>query len=198
MEPARLPITKVAQLLSLNPWTLRRKAYKGEIPCIVSDTGRRYIPTWWVKTQLGEEPQTGVRCALYARESSSENKVALQTQLEGLREYARAKGYQIVHEVVEFASGINDDRRKLRQLLLRRDFDILIIEHKDRLTRFGFRWFELLCPFRIEVINLSGDDTHDLMEDLVAILTSFAARLYGKRRGRRKTEAVIRALKEDP
>jgi len=53
-----------------------------------------------------------------------------------------------------------------------------------------------LCPFKIEVINLAANDTSDLMEDLMIILTSFAARLYGQRRGRQKTAAAIKALQE--
>ena len=72
----------------------------------------------------------------------------------------------------------------------------MLIEHKDRLSRFGFNWFKALCPFQIEVVNQAENDTHDLMEDLVAILTSFSARLYGQRRGRKKTEAAIKAIKE--
>jgi predicted site-specific integrase-resolvase len=73
---------------------------------------------------------------------------------------------------------------------------ILLVENKDRLTRFGFRWFELLCPFKIEVVNLADNTVNDLMEDLIAILTSFAARLYGQRGGRKKTKAAIKALQE--
>jgi len=98
--------------------------------------------------------------------------------------------------VKEVASGVNDNRPKLKALLGKRDFDILLVEHKDRLTRFGFGWFESLCPFQLEVVNVAESDTHDLMEDLVAILTSFSARLYGQRRGRKKTEAAIKALEE--
>lgn len=98
--------------------------------------------------------------------------------------------------VTEFGSGVNDDRKRLTALLQKRDFDVLLVEHKDRLSRFGFRWFEVLAPFQIEVVNLADNATNDLMEDLVAILTSFSARLYGQRRGRKRTEAAIRALKE--
>lgn len=144
---------------------------------------------------MGGSSAHGVQCALYARESSSENKAALLSQMSGLTQFAIAKGYVILHSVSEVGSGLNDDRKKLHALLAKRDFDVLVVEHKDRLTRFGFRWFETLCPFRIEVINMNGNVTHDLMEDLVAILTSFAARLYGQRRGRKKTQAAIDALK---
>jgi predicted site-specific integrase-resolvase len=156
-----------------------------------------YIPAWWVDQQSGIEPQsTDVRCAIYARESSSENKAAMASQVDGLTRYATAKGWQIISVTKEFASGLNDDRKKLHKLLQVRDFDVLLVENKDRLTRFGFRWFEVLCPFRIEVVNVADNSTNDLMEDLVAILTSFAARLYGQRRGRKKTEAAIKALEE--
>ena len=48
---------------------------------------------------------------------------------------------------------MNDERPKLHWLIGQRDFDVLLVEHKDRLTRFGFRWFEALAPFRIEVVN---------------------------------------------
>jgi predicted site-specific integrase-resolvase len=171
--------------------------YAGKIPHIKTETGRVFIPAWWVAEQTGQSPpSSGARCAIYARESSSENKAALESQTDGLRRYAEAKGYQIAHVVKEFGSGVNDDRPKLHNLLCRHDFDVLLIEHKDRLTRFGFKWFETLCPFRVEVVNVAENRVNDLMEDLVAILTSFSSRLYGQRRGCKKTEAAIKALKE--
>jgi putative resolvase len=55
-------------------------------------------------------------------------------------------------------------------------------EHKEWLSRFGFKWFEALCPFAIAVINTAENPTNERMEDLVVILTSFAARLRGQRR----------------
>jgi predicted site-specific integrase-resolvase len=93
--------------------------------------------------------------------------------------------------VPEIGSAINDERSKLHALLRKRDFDILLVNHKDRPSRFGFQRFETLCPFRIEVINVAEHHVNDLMEDLVAILTSFAARLYGQRRGRKKAVSAI-------
>jgi len=174
----RYKLTAAATLLGISPWTLREWVYAGRAPSIKSETGRVFIPGWWVAQQVGEAPPTGaVRCAIYARESSSENKAALASQKEGLLQYATAKGYQIVQVVCEVGSGVSDARKKLHALLKKRDFDVLLVEHKDRLTRFGFRWFEELSPFRIEVVNLAETQVNDLMEDLVAILTSFSARL---------------------
>ena len=197
MEQKQFKLTDAARILGISQWTLRRWVRNGKVPAIKRDTGRIYIPVSWLTEQTGEvKPPELTRCALYARESSSENKTALESQTEGLRRYAEAKGYQITHVVKEIASGVNDNRLKLKNLLAKKDFDVLIVEHKDRLTRFGFGWFDLLCPFRLEVVNVAENCTHDLMEDLVAILTSFSARLYGQRRGKKKTEAAIKALQK--
>jgi predicted site-specific integrase-resolvase len=197
MEP-RIKLSEAAKLLGMCYRNAQRLSYEGKIPNIISETGRRYVPAKWLQEQTGDSPQSGgIRCAIYSRESSSENKSALKSQTEGLVKYATAKGWQIVHIVEEFGSGVNDSRKKLSVLLAKKDYDCLLVEHKDRLTRFGFAWFEKICPFRIEVINVADDDTHDLMEDLVTIITSFSARLYGQRRGRKKTEAAIKAIKEN-
>ena len=192
----RIKLSKAATMLGISHRTAMRWIASGKLPTTVSHTGRRFVSQDFIDGQLGEHPSAGCRCAIYSRESSSENKSALKSQTSGLRQYASAKGWQTVSVVEEFGSGVNDTRKKLRSLLIKRDFDVLLIEHKDRLTRFGFAWFETICPFRIEVVNRAEDKTNDLMDDLVAILTSFSARLYGQRRGRKKTEAAIRAIKE--
>lgn len=197
MAVKRYKISEASKLLGMGTRTLRRWISEGRAPFIRSETGRIFIPAWWVEQQAGESPASGnIRCAVYARESSSENKAALESQKNGLLRYAQAKGYQIIHIVCEFGSGVSDERKKLHALLKKRDFDVLLVEHKDRLTRFGFRWFEALSPFRVEVINVAENHVNDLMEDLVAILTSFSARLYGQRRGRKKTQAAIDALEK--
>jgi predicted site-specific integrase-resolvase len=191
----RVKLSEAAKILGMSFRQAQRHSYSGKIPTIMSGTGRRFVPVSWLRTQVGEATSAGSRCAIYSRESSSENKAALFSQTEGLRRFASAKGWSIVHVVEEFGSGVNDQRKKLRRLLALRDFDILLVEHKDRLTRFGFAWFEAICPFQISVVNRAEDKTTDLMDDLVAILTSFSARLYGQRRGRKKTKAAISALK---
>ena len=70
--------------------------------------------------------------------------------------YANARGYQVVLIVKEVASGVNDKRPKLTKLLENPDWGTLVVEHKDRLTRVGFGWFEVLLSGqgrRIHVAN---------------------------------------------
>ena len=75
------------------------------------------------------------------------------------------------------------------------------MEHKDRLTRFGYHYMEQLLKMqdrRIEVIDLAENGKEDLIQDFVSIVTSFCARLYGQRRSRRKTERLIAELTQSP
>jgi len=142
-----------------------------------------------------------IRVALYARVSSSENKVNLDKQLERLENFAIAKGWKIVHSVKEVGSGLNDKRIQLEKLLSKRDYDIILVEHKDRFSRFGVNYIENLLNQtnrKLYIINDRQDNTpEDLMQDFVSIVTSFTARLYGLRRSKRKTEKLIEELKNE-
>ena len=137
--------------------------------------------------------------AIYARVSSSENRNKLDSQAERLTQYAVARGYRIYKVVKEVGSGVNDNRKQLLKLLTDDGYSRIIVEHKDRLTRFGFNYIDTL--FRqhgksIEVVNEAANDRDDLMQDFVSIITSFCARLYGQRGSTRKTERIIRELKD--
>ncbi|MFA5759904.1 MAG: IS607 family transposase [Clostridia bacterium] len=142
-----------------------------------------------------------IRVSLYARVSSSENKVNLDKQLERLENFAIAKGWKIVHSVKEVGSGLNDKRIQLEKLLSKRDYDIILVEHKDRFSRFGVNYIENLLNQtnrKLYIINDRQDNTpEDLMQDFVSIVTSFTARLYGLRRSKRKTEKLIEELKNE-
>ena len=74
---------------------------------------------------------------------------------------------------------------------------MIVIEHKDRLTRFGFNYIQMLYPDCEFVIVNQCEDDKDLFEDFVSLVTSFCARIYGRRRSKRKTEQIIETLKEE-
>jgi putative resolvase len=137
------------------------------------------------------------KVAVYARVSSAENKPNLESQAERLVGYCMAKGYQVAKVVKEVGSGINDARPKFLALLEDQSLGLIVIEHKDRATRFGFRYLETLLSTqgrRIEVVNAAENSTEDLLADLTAIIYSFCARLYGQRRAKRKTEKIVQQL----
>jgi putative resolvase len=137
------------------------------------------------------------RVAIYARVSSAENKSNLDSQAERLAAYCAARGYQVAKVVKEVGSGINDARPKLLALLEEQGIVLIVVEHKDRLTRFGFRYLDTLLKVQgraIEVVNQAENGTEDLLADLTAIVDSFCARLSGQRRAKRKTEGMVREL----
>lgn len=79
-------------------------------------------------------------------------------------------------------------------------FSILLVEHKDRLMRFGFNYIDIMLKTHnkeVEVINLVDSDREDLVQDFISVITSFCARVYGQRRSRRKTEALIKELEDE-
>ena len=141
-------------------------------------------------------PTTG-RVALYARVSSVDQQADLDRQMQRLRDYAAAKGYVVSKEVSEIASGLNEHRPKLAQLLTDPTMGTVIVEHRDRLARFGSEYIGQLLETHgrhLEVLFPSETD-NDLVDDLVAVITSLAARLYGQR-GSRQKAAKIRACVE--
>jgi predicted site-specific integrase-resolvase len=145
-----------------------------------------------------KHPQS-IRWRLFTRRvSSAENTSNLDAQAERLAHYATARGWKVVSVTKEVGSGVNDHRKKLARLLTDASWNILVVEHKDRLTRFGFNYLDTVLPLmkkRIEVVNRADDEKTDLMQDLVAVIYAFSARMYGLRRSRRNTEKIVACLK---
>jgi putative resolvase len=134
---------------------------------------------------------------VYARVSSSENRKNLESQAERVSQFCNAKGWVVKEIVKECASGLNDNRPKLQKILKDNKATKIVVEHKDRLTRFGFEYIKTLFKGEIIVINEVSEDEYDLMQDFISLVTSFCARLYGKRRSKRATEKLIKELSND-
>jgi predicted site-specific integrase-resolvase len=154
-------------------------------------SGKMPVPT--VQTPSGAilvtpvvETPTLNSTMVYSRVSSHDKKQDLERQANRCIEFCAANGW-VVHKVFkEVGSGMNDRRRKLLSIL-EQPPKRLVVEHKDRLTRFGFNYFEVLLPklgCELVVINQDQEEKTDLLKDLVAVIASFCCRLYGLRRGR--------------
>ena len=141
------------------------------------------------------------KVALYARVSSYEKKKDLESQLERLRNFSNASGYIISKEVKEVASGMNDNREKLNKILTDVSYATIIVENKDRLTRFGFNYIKNFLEMqgrKVIVMNESDENKEqDLMKDLISVITSFCCRLYGLRRGQNKARRIKEELEKE-
>lgn len=158
-------------------------------------TGTIVIP------EENEKPKR-TKTIIYARVSSNEQRQTnLVTQAERLVDFCMANGWVVDDVVKEVGSGLNDNRKQLVKLLKDPSVKRIVVEHRDRLTRFGFHYLEILAEiegFEIVVVNKTLDnDKNDLMSDFTAILTSFCARLYPKRRQKHKQEQLEKLLIDD-
>jgi len=190
----RMKLSDYARKIGISYRTAWRWYKSGQLKGYQAETGT-IIVTESPPDIMTPTPEKKV--AIYTRVSASENKDNLETQAKRLMDYCAAKGYPIAACVKEIGSGVNDTRPKLMKLITDPTIQLIVVEHKDRLTRFGFNYLEKLLAMqgrRIEVINWVDVGKEDLIQDFVSIITSFCARLYGQRRSKRKTERIIAEL----
>lgn len=171
------------------------KSNKMPVPFIITPTG-----TILVDDEV-HQPLNDLReCVIYCRVSSNDRKDNLKTQAERCEEFALKRGYNIIKVYKEVASGMNDKRMKLTELLTNiKENQTIIVENKDRLTRFGFNYIELLTSrlgINIVVMNSTDDDKEELMKDFISIVTSFCARIYGLRRRSNMVQKIKEAIIE--
>jgi len=195
---------RAAKLLGIHFNTMKKWIYAGKVKAIKTLGGQYRIPESEIRRLLGM-PAPKNRAIIYARVSSADQKEDLKRQLEMLRGHARSKEYKIIATFEDAASGMKDDRRGLKKVFdafRAGQADVVVVAWKDRLTRFGFGYLEDHAKdlgARIEVVNEQGEKApqEELVEDLLAIVTSFAGRLYGMRSNKTKkvVEVVRRAVR---
>jgi putative resolvase len=185
---------------------VKKWAYSGKIKYIKTPGGKYRYPESEIKRLLGEQMPKG-RVAVYVRVSSAdEQREDLERQKQRLIEYAKGKGYQDIGVLEDVASGLNENRKglaKLFELVTQKQIEAVFITYRDRLTRFGFKYLEAFFSSygcRIETIDSEElkEPQQELVEDLIAIVTSFAGRIYGARshKKRRVVEAVESAIRD--
>lgn len=195
-----MKLSEYARRVGVTRFTAHRWFHDGKIPGAYQlPSGLIYVPDTIFDTEKPPK-QKGIT-VVYARVSSSEQrKTNLETQAERLTQFAIANGWVVDKVIKEVGSGLNDERKKLTDLL-RSDakIDRIIVEHQDRLTRFGFNYLQILADkmgFEIVVVNPSMTDNEDLMQDFASIVTSFCARLYSRGCAKSLTEKIIESLRK--
>jgi putative resolvase len=170
------------RITGLHPNTLRKYADDGTIPSIRTPSGQRLFD---VDAFIGKQQR--VKVVLYARVSSVKQQDDLQRQIEYLR--SKEPDAEVVTDI---ASGLNFKRKGLKTLLercLQGDKLTIMVAHRDRLARFGFDLIEWIVERnggKIVVLNKShyASPSDELVQDIIAILSVFAARIHGLRRYR--------------
>lgn len=191
-----LSIGKAAELLGVHIETLRLWEKAGKLqPAKTLGNHRRYLLSDIERLQgltpeeLNDSRTNKVAC--YARVSSHEQKQKgdLERQSGRILAYCVKKGYHVVASYEEVGSGMSDTRPKLKQLfrlIEGKEIAKVIIEHKDRLTRFNYNFLaEYFTSYGVAVEWLEDvlgkSYEQELVEDMLTLMSSFSNKIYGKR-----------------
>jgi putative resolvase len=142
----------------------------------------------------------GGDCRLYARVSSRDQRKDLDRRLARLSEYAAECNLHVVEAVAEVGSGLNGKRHKLLRLLSDATVAPVVVEHREHFARFGSEYLEaaLAASGRRLIVVDPSEMNDDPVPDMIGVLTSFCARLYGRRSARKRAISIERALAREP
>jgi len=207
---------QVAKMLNIHPTTLYGYIKLGYVTPKKLPTGRlRWtdddIATLLNKLQLINDSEnkdsSEPRVCLYAR-ISQPAKEHLDNQLQVLKQFSAGKGYTISSIVTDIGSSFNFKRSGLRKILrmaLKREFDILIVYSKDRLSRLAYEFFELLFTelgIKIEVVIEDDKPIEqwqliDITEELIAFIHYISSKIYGSRAYKQKLKQLEQEVRNE-
>lgn len=197
-------IGEFAKLIGKTIQTLRNWDRKGVLkPHHVTAGGTRYYSQEQLNHFLGLKAKndTTKKIIGYCRVNSHKQKDDLERQIDNVKTYMYAKGYQF--EIIQdIGSGIDYNKKGLNQLIdmiTNSEVEKIVVLYKDRLVRFGYELIENLCKkygTTIEIIdNTEKMEEQELVEDFIQIVSVFSCRLQGKRVNRAKK--MMKELLED-
>jgi len=160
----------------------------------------RKLPTGTILVEVPSASDAAEGVALYARVSAHDQRGDLDRQLGRLAAWAAGQGLVVTHTVAEVGSGLSGNRPKLRRLLADPAVTTIVVEHRDRLARFGVEQLQaaLSAHGRRVLVADPGESSDDLVRDMVEVLTWLCARLYGRRGARNRALRAVTALKGPP
>ncbi|MGC9382860.1 IS607 family transposase [Streptomyces sp. MH13] len=181
-----------AKAQGVHPQTAYRWFREGMLPVPAQRVGPRTI---LVNIDTNAMPGTVGGLGLYARVSSHDQKADLERQVARLSAWAVKAGHRVVRVEAEIASGMNGCRSKARRLLADPHVTCVVVEHKDRLGRMNVELVEaaLSATGRRLLVLDDGEVEDDLVRDMVEVLTSFCARLYGRRSAKNRARKALEA-----
>lgn len=189
-----------ARRLGVTTKTLQRWDRCGTFsPLARSPTGLRLYSETQIAQRIGMQVHAAPhRIIAYCRMSSAAQKPDLRNQRGVLEEFCAARGLAGVEFIEEIGGGLNFKRRYLLELtdaIGRGEVQTLVLAHRDRLTRFGYEWFEHMAhQHGCEVLVLNQErlsPEQEMVQGMMTIVHCFSSRLYGLRNDRRQLNAAL-------
>jgi excisionase family DNA binding protein len=189
-----LNLQEAMDFLNVSKPTLHRWDKSGKLKAIRTCGGHRRYRLSDLEEFIGknsdETATNEIVVATYARCSTSDQKQHgdIDRQSQRLSEYCTKKKYKVEHIIKDMGSGINDKRKgfvKLCQLVVNQKINKVVIEHKDRLTRFQYNLIEYFFKSYGVDIELTDKkeytEQEELVNDMMMLIASFSGRLYSAR-----------------
>ena len=187
-------ISKTADILGVSQKTLRVWDKQNKLIPVLTSGGHRRYKESDINAFIGIEPISNDNkeiCVIYARVSSQKQKTSgdLDRQSQRLSEYCAKHNLYVEHIIKDVGSGLNDKRigfNQLTNLVITGKVNKVIIEHKDRLTRFQFNFIKkIFKTFGVDIIVIDDkdeiSDIEELTRDIMSLLACFSVKYYGKR-----------------
>jgi putative resolvase len=204
-------MSEAAQILGVTVKTLQRWDHSGKALFIRTPNGQRRLPESELNRLIGNETNEEKRkhLVIYARVSSHEQKMKgdLLRQIDFMKGKMDLESFEQVTIIQDVGSGLNDKRKglvKMMKLAQEGMLSDLAIRYPDRLTRFGFHYLQMFFESHHVTLHILDDQTYEksvqeeLVEDLIAIITSFSGKLYGTRSHKNKiVEEKVKGVLED-
>lgn len=186
----RIKLSAWAKQTGISFKTAQRWFYDNKMPVPTDRT-----PTGRIMVCLDDPVTAKERTALYARVSSSDQKADCERQADRLRALAAGHGWTDVEVVIEIGSGLNGHRKHLMRLLADPGVRRIVVEHRDRLARFGVEYIEaaLKAQGREIVFAEAGEQKLDIVQDFIDVVTSMCARIYGQRASKNRAKRALAA-----
>lgn len=189
-------LTEWARAQGVHPQTAYRWFREGTLPVPAVRVNERTV---LVSPDAPRGSALAAAFGLYARVSSHDQKSDLDRQVARLTGWAAEAGGVVVRVEAEVGSGMNGSRAKVRRLLADPKVTAVVVEHRDRLGRMNTELVEaaLSAHGRRLVVLDDGEVDDDLVRDMVEVLTSFCARLYGRRSARNRALKAVGCAQRD-
>ncbi|MGU8835938.1 IS607 family transposase [Clostridium perfringens] len=204
-----ISITEAAEILGVTPKTLRVWDKEGVLKSYKTPKGHRRYLASELEEYLGnhntvKKSEYENKVYIYSRVSTKKQYESgnLKRQTDRLSKYCEEKKYSVVNTFEEVASGINENRPKLKKMLGNLDkVEKIVVEYPDRLARFGLEYIKIIASQNnvdIEFLedNENSSTNEEMAKDIISIITCFSAKLYGARGGR-KVKKILNELSKE-
>lgn len=177
---------EVLNILNISRVTLHNYVKNGKLKATKLANGYYNYDNKSVMLLAGKDKRKNV---IYARVSTYKQKKDLKNQIEYNKKYCKKNNITIDYTVSDISSGLDLNRKHFSDLLddiLDFKINIIVVSHKDRLTRLSFKILRQIFKKFGTIIVIANKHTvygdNEYFDDLITLIHTFSTKMYSRRR----------------